>query len=274
MATVETTDVRRGRGVELGLLVLALALGIGAYAVVGLQMTGELPSRFYLYSVGMVVLAGAAHVLLRLRAPYADPVILPVAVALNGIGLAMIFRLDLVLYEGRGDLLTVTGASTVDGYPRLRDNGPALMAAGRACDAVLRLLDDGEPNQPAYNLLCNYLALLDAEPARAVDPGPALSFRLKLALAAGFSPELSSCAHCGEAEHLSSFSGAAGGVVCSSCEGGGFPFTEDAHRFMVEAIARPLVEAPAAEELALRQVERAIGETLEHHAHVQLRPAA
>ena len=42
-----------------------------------------------------MVLAGAAHVLLRFKAPYADPVILPIAVALNGIGLAMIFRLDL-----------------------------------------------------------------------------------------------------------------------------------------------------------------------------------
>lgn len=95
MATVETTDVRPGRGAELGLLFLALALGIGAYAIVGLQLTGELPGRFYVYSGGMIVLAGAAHVLLRIKAPYADPVILPVAVALNGIGLAMIFRLDL-----------------------------------------------------------------------------------------------------------------------------------------------------------------------------------
>ena len=73
------------------------------------------------------------------------------------------FRLDLVLYEGRGDLLTVTGASTVDGHGRLRSSGPALGAAGRACDAVLRLLDSGEPNEAAYNLLCNYLGLLDAD---------------------------------------------------------------------------------------------------------------
>ena len=43
---------------------------------------------------------------------------------------------------------------------------------------------------------------------------------------------------------------------------------------MVEAIAQPLAEAPAAEAPALRQAERAITETLEHHAHVQLRPAA
>lgn len=185
------------------------------------------------------------------------------------------FRLDLVLHEGRGELLTVTSVATVDGYPRLRASGPALNAGARACDAVLRLLDSTEPNPPAYNLLCRYLALLD-DPAeeRAAGLETALSFRLKLALAAGFAPELASCAHCGEAEHLSGFSGAAGGVVCAGCEGGGFPLSEEAHGFMVGAIGSPLAEAPVAGELALRQVERAVGETLEHHAHVQLRSAA
>jgi DNA repair protein RecO (recombination protein O) len=185
------------------------------------------------------------------------------------------FRLDLLLHEGRGELLTVTNVSTVNGYPRLRGSAPALNAAARACDAVLRLLDAAEPNPPAYNLLCRYLEMLNADPAgRAAAIETALSFRLKLALAAGFAPELASCARCGEADHLSGFSGAAGGVVCSACEAGSFPLAEDAHRFMVEAIAQPLVEAPGAGERGLRQVERAVGETLEHHAHVQLRPAA
>jgi DNA repair protein RecO (recombination protein O) len=185
------------------------------------------------------------------------------------------FRLDLVLHEGRGELLTVTNVSTVEGYPRLRSSGPALTAGARACDAVLRLLDSAEPNPPAYNLLCRYLALLDdpAQP-RAAALETALAFRLKLALVAGFAPELASCAHCGEAEHLSGFSGAAGGVVCGSCEAGSFGLSEGAHRFMVDALARPLAEAPEAGESELRQVERAVGETLEHHAHVQLRSAA
>ena len=185
------------------------------------------------------------------------------------------FRLDLVLHEGRGDLMTVTGATTVDGYPQLRSSGAALAAGARACDAVLRLLDSAEPNPPAYNLLCRYLSLLDdpAE-ARAADLETALSFRLKLALVAGFAPELASCARCGEGDHIAGFSGAAGGVVCGSCEAGSFPICEEAHRFMLEGFANSLSEAPEAEPPALRQVERAINETLEHHAHVQLRAAA
>jgi DNA repair protein RecO (recombination protein O) len=43
---------------------------------------------------------------------------------------------------------------------------------------------------------------------------------------------------------------------------------------MVEALARPLTAAPAAPARALRQAERAVSETLEHHAHVRLRAAA
>ncbi len=187
------------------------------------------------------------------------------------------FRLDLLLHEGRSELLTVTGVATVEGYPRLRASAPALNAGARACDAILRLLDAAEPNPHAYNLLCRYLAMLDGEAPGAPHAArleAALSFRLKLALAAGFAPELASCARCGEAEHLSGFSGAAGGVVCNACEAGSFPLSETAHRFMVEAIARPLAEAPGAGERDLRMVERAVGETLEHHAHVQLRSAA
>jgi DNA repair protein RecO (recombination protein O) len=169
--------------------------------------------------------------------------------------------------------MTVTGASTMEGHARLRGDGKALLAAARGCDALLRLFDSGEPNPPAYHLLCNYLGLLDADPGAAA-AGPALAFRLKLAMAAGFTPELASCARCGEAEHLTAFSGAAGGVVCASCESDGFPLSEEAHRFMVEAIGRPLDEAPAAAAGVAGQADRAVSETLEHHAHVRLRAVA
>jgi DNA repair protein RecO (recombination protein O) len=185
------------------------------------------------------------------------------------------FRLDLVLHEGRGELATVTSASTVDGHASLRGSGPALGAAARGCDAVLRLLDEAQPNPAAYNLLCRYLALLDSSDAEAAHGyATALAFRLKLALAAGFAPELASCARCGEGDELSAFSGAAGGVVCAACEQGGFPIGPEAHSFMVGALGRPLAESPPASPQALRQVDRAISETLEHHAHVRLRAAA
>src|SRR3954449_3327508 len=200
-------------------------------------------------------------------------------------------RVNLILRQGGGDLCTVNGADTVHAHPALRERLSSLERATQACDAVLRLLDSTEPNRPAYNLLAHELALLDAHPdapARSLahelalldaDPdaavrSQALAFRLKLLLAAGFAPELASCASCGEREHIGAFSAAAGGIVCPGCEAGSFPLSEDAHSFLVDALARPLADYPRASDRALGQADRAIGETLEHHAHVRLRRVA
>ncbi|HYM54054.1 MAG TPA: DNA repair protein RecO [Solirubrobacteraceae bacterium] len=184
------------------------------------------------------------------------------------------FRLQIELHEGRGELLTVTGAQTVDGHARLRGDGRALDAAARACDAVGRLFETSEPHPGVFNLLCRQLALLDEQAGgSSVGWAAALAFRLKLLLAAGLAPQLGACASCGEREHLVGFSGAAGGVVCGACEAGSFPLGEDAYGFMTEALGRGLTEAPEAPDAALGQVERAIAATLEHHAHVRLMPA-
>jgi DNA repair protein RecO (recombination protein O) len=205
------------------------------------------------------------------------------------------FRLHIELHEGRSELLTVTGAQTIDGHARLRSDARALDAAARACDAVGRLFETSEPHPGVFNLLCRQLGLLDERAGRSagVVPGggaadtdtdtggswatgaraAALAFRLKLLLAAGLAPQLAACASCGEREHLVGFSGAAGGVVCSACEAGSFALGEDAYVFMTEALGRALTEVPPAPASALGQVERAIAATLEHHAHVRLMPA-
>ncbi|WP_243058685.1 FtsW/RodA/SpoVE family cell cycle protein [Nocardioides sp. SR21] len=86
---------RRRRGAELFLLVLALAVGIGAYAAVGLGVEGEVPTDLLGYGGWLAALVIGAHVVIRVVAPYADPVLLPLVAALNGLGLAVIHRLDL-----------------------------------------------------------------------------------------------------------------------------------------------------------------------------------
>jgi DNA repair protein RecO (recombination protein O) len=184
-----------------------------------------------------------------------------------------LFRVDLVLHEGRGELCTVTQAQTVAAHPALRERRSSLERASQACDAVLRLLDSQEPNRPAYNLLARELQILDTD-AAAATRAHALAFRLKLLLAAGFAPELAACAACGDRDHLGAFSASAGGVVCPGCEAGSFTLGGDAHRFLVDALGRPLADAPDAPPSALQQADRAIAETLEHHAHVRLRRVA
>jgi len=182
------------------------------------------------------------------------------------------FRLHMVLYDGKSDLMTVTSAETISGHPRLREHAAALDSAARACDAVSRLFATPEPHPGVFALLCNELALLDAQPEMATHANQ-LAFRLKLLLAAGLAPQLAGCAVCGEADHLTSFSGAAGGVVCSACEASAFPLGREAHEFLTGALGSPLAAAPSPSELALRQADRAISETLEYHANVRLRPA-
>jgi DNA repair protein RecO (recombination protein O) len=188
-----------------------------------------------------------------------------------GARLEPFFHIRAVLHEGRGDLYTVSGVDTVTTHGALRDHAATLDAAARACDAVGRLFETSEPHPEVFRLLANELALLSADPLHA-RPANGLAFRMKLLLAAGIVPQLAACATCGEPEHLRAFSAAAGGVVCSSCEAASFPVDEECYAFMVEALGHSLAQAPDASERALRQAERAIAETAEHHAHVRLRP--
>jgi len=188
-----------------------------------------------------------------------------------GARLEPFFHVQVVLHEGRGELATVTSADTVAVNAELRDHAETLDAAARACDAVARLFETSEPHPEVFRLLVNELTLLNECEGHA-RPANGLAFRLKLLLAAGIVPQLGACASCGAREHLHGFSAAAGGIVCSSCQGSAFPLDEESYRFLVTALGAPLAQAPDASERARRQVERAIAEQAEHHAHVRLRP--
>ncbi|MEV6007744.1 FtsW/RodA/SpoVE family cell cycle protein [Streptomyces sp. NPDC051976] len=94
-ASPATPRPPRRRGVELCLIVAAVAISVYGYAEVGLARTGAVPRDAAWYGAGLGVLALLAHLAVRARAPYADPLLLPIAVLLNGLGLVLIYRLDL-----------------------------------------------------------------------------------------------------------------------------------------------------------------------------------
>jgi cell division protein FtsW (lipid II flippase) len=85
----------RRRGVELALIVIAVALSVFGYCAVGLARNGTVPPGTAGYGAGLGVLALLAHLAVRLRAPHGDPLLLPIGVLLNGVGLVLIYRLDL-----------------------------------------------------------------------------------------------------------------------------------------------------------------------------------
>jgi len=95
MATVSIAPAKPRRFLELGLTALALAVGISGYVLSSLNLTKTLPANLIPQIGVLIALAIIGEVGIHFLAPYADPVILPIAVALTGLGLAMIYRLDL-----------------------------------------------------------------------------------------------------------------------------------------------------------------------------------
>ncbi|WP_431967429.1 FtsW/RodA/SpoVE family cell cycle protein [Actinacidiphila sp. bgisy160] len=92
---VPAVPLPRRRGVEFALLVGAVLIPVYGYCAVGLAHEGAVPRGALGYGAAVGGLALVAHLAVRLRAPYADPLLLPIGVLLNGLGLVLIYRLDL-----------------------------------------------------------------------------------------------------------------------------------------------------------------------------------
>jgi cell division protein FtsW (lipid II flippase) len=96
------------RRTELVMLVFALALVLFAWAAVGLGLKGKLPPGL---PAGVLIFAAVvlgAHLAVRRFAPYADPLLLPLAALLNGLGIVMIYRLQLSGRSGNPGLQVAT----------------------------------------------------------------------------------------------------------------------------------------------------------------------
>lgn len=85
----------RLRNMELTLLAFALLINAAAVVLVQLGASGELDATLLLMGGGLAALVLLMHLAMRVVAPEADPLILPIISVLNGLGIAMIYRLDL-----------------------------------------------------------------------------------------------------------------------------------------------------------------------------------
>ena len=105
-APSQTARPRTYRLAELGLLILAIAVATSAYALVGLGVEDTIPANVYGYAAWLAALGVILHIIVWIKAKYADPVLVPIAVLLNGLGLAMIYRVDLGRDEYLGSAMT------------------------------------------------------------------------------------------------------------------------------------------------------------------------
>jgi cell division protein FtsW (lipid II flippase) len=105
---------RKRRSTELTMLVFAILITVFAYVNVGFGINGKLPSGAFGYGLLFAVLLIAAHLAVRRFAPWADPLLLPLAAILNGLGLVMIHRLQLASQAGlvQGNTVAASATST------------------------------------------------------------------------------------------------------------------------------------------------------------------
>ncbi|MYS79773.1 FtsW/RodA/SpoVE family cell cycle protein [Streptomyces sp. SID5474] len=137
----------------LGFAVLVPML---AYANVGLAGDGSLPvGSLVKYGLGLGVFAGLAHLLVRKFAPYADPLLLPLATFLNGMGLMFINRLDLDIIQGVGLPNNVKGTAAAGSQLMYSAIGVALFAV-----VVVALRDHRLLQRYTYTFMALALVLL------------------------------------------------------------------------------------------------------------------
>lgn len=176
-------------------------------------------------------------------------------------------HLELLFFEGRGDLDIVTQAETIDHFRAVRDDLDRLTRAVSMLEAADQLSLEGEANPALYQMLLGALRVLAARSGPLVVPG----FFLKVLALEGFRPVVDRCVECGGNERLVAFDAESGGTRCS-VHRIGTALSPGALRLLQDILGgrlgAALDEAPSA---ATREVDHLATRTLEHHLERRLR---
>jgi DNA repair protein RecO (recombination protein O) len=124
--------------------------------------------------------------------------------------------------RGGGDAMARLDSVSVErSFHHIRGDLARIGCAAYAAELAGSLVRDHEPHAPLFDLLVEYLARLDAAPAR---PAELRVFELGALGAAGFQPRLDGCARCGAeagaGERGAAFSPTDGGLLCEPCGAG------------------------------------------------------
>ncbi|MYV94054.1 FtsW/RodA/SpoVE family cell cycle protein, partial [Streptomyces sp. SID1034] len=121
-ALAQAPDRRR---TEAWLLAFVVAITLGGHAATGLAMKGRLPAGFGTFAGAVALFALVPHLVVRRWAARADPLLLPLALLLTGLGLVLLQRLDVtylaeprlhMVPAGRGQLgWTTVGVASCGG---------------------------------------------------------------------------------------------------------------------------------------------------------------
>jgi DNA repair protein RecO (recombination protein O) len=134
-----------------------------------------------------------------------------------------------LLTRGRGNLDTITGSQTIDGFYPLKSDLDLGVCALYATELVNQFGVDRQENRPLFDLLLELMrALCELKPAAdsALSNRPVIDARLRyfevqLLQRVGYQPQLHTCVSCRQAlppTPTHHFSVSAGGVVCPACK--------------------------------------------------------
>jgi DNA repair protein RecO (recombination protein O) len=185
-------------------------------------------------------------------------------------------HVELLLHQGGGELLTITGVDLKRSHHETREEPYRLNVGLIGAEAMLRLYGEPEPNERAFVALERFLDALDDAPAAeskpAVDP-LVLSFQLKLLWLSGYLPHLTSCVECGGNEELVAFSARAGGAVCRAHAGGAIALSADGLAAIEHLLSTPLADAVGStlSDRARRDALSVVTSSYEEHGGFRLR---
>jgi DNA repair protein RecO (recombination protein O) len=175
----------------------------------------------------------------------------------------------LQLYQGRGELETVSQAESIDHFRAVRDNLDRLTKALSLLEVVDQIAPDREPVPRLHSMLLGGLRSLAATDAAMLVP----AFYLKLLASEGVGPQVSACVSCGSEDDLVAFDPTEGGVLCRNCRRG-FPISPAALELLRRTLGGGLVgvlnEPPSA---VTHELEVLANRAMEAHLERKLRVA-
>jgi DNA repair protein RecO (recombination protein O) len=193
-----------------------------------------------------------------------------------GARLEPLSHVELLLHQGGGELLTVTGVDLKRSHHAIREEPYRLNVGLIGAEAMLRLHGEPEPNERAFTALERFLDVLEDAPVAdskpAVDP-LALSFQLKLLWLAGYLPHLTSCVECGTNDTLVAFSARAGGAVCQTHAAGALALSQEGLAATEKLLSTPFADAAGAvlSDRARRDALTVVISSYEEHGGFRLR---
>ncbi|HEX6417793.1 MAG TPA: DNA repair protein RecO [Acidimicrobiales bacterium] len=176
-------------------------------------------------------------------------------------------HVDLLLYEGRGELDIVSQAETVDHFAHVRDDFDRLGRAVAMLEAADQLALEREPNARLYDMLVGALRTLADHDAPLVVAG----FLLKALALEGFRPQVEACVACGSDGPLVSWAVEEGGLRCTAHRQGP-SVSPEAVAVLQDVLGGRLGGALAERRPAVvSEVDHLVVRVFEHHAERRLR---